>query len=453
MHSTGPSERIHPRPTTVFSPKYLGTTLGMFVLVFMVAFEVMAVTTAMPVISEALQGRELYALAFSAPLASGMVGMVAAGELADRRGPKLPLFASVLIFVVGLLICGVAVSMPMLVTGRLIQGVGGGAITVGIYVLIARLYPGHLHPKIFALFAAAWVLPALIGPWIAGLVATFIGWRWVFLGVLLLVVVAFSAVVPALRSLQPEHNAELGPVSVRRLLLAAATAVSVLAMSLLGRLPGIGPICVVVALAAALLALKPLLPAGTLRAARGLPATVLSRGLVAAAFFGTEVYLPYMLREDYALRPDLAGLVLTASALSWSVGSWLQGRTGERFSNAAFITVGSLAATAAIGTALATATWHLPVPILVAGWALGGFGMGLIYPRQNVNMLSLSPKDQQGFNSSAMTLADSLGSASATAVAGVVFVLAGAAPFAAVFALTFVVALAMVLVAGRTAPR
>ncbi|MHA7157972.1 hypothetical protein ACX8Z7_07985 [Glutamicibacter endophyticus] len=48
MHSTGPSEQIHPRPTTVFSPKYLGTTLGMFVLVFMVAFEIMAVTTAIP---------------------------------------------------------------------------------------------------------------------------------------------------------------------------------------------------------------------------------------------------------------------------------------------------------------------------------------------------------------------------------------------------------------------
>ncbi|MGP5679659.1 MFS transporter, partial [Glutamicibacter arilaitensis] len=144
---------------TIYAPPYLATTLGMFVLVFLVAFESMAVTTVMPMVSELLEGERYFALAFAAPIASGMLGMVAAGEITDRWGPKHLLHIAVAVFCIGLVICGSAMTMQMLIGGRILQGVGGGAITVALYVLIARAYPGHLHSKIFALFATAWVIP------------------------------------------------------------------------------------------------------------------------------------------------------------------------------------------------------------------------------------------------------------------------------------------------------
>ena len=78
--------------------------------------------------------------------------------------------------------------MELLVAGRLLQGFGGGATTVALYVVVARLYPPMLHPRVFAWFAAAWVIPSLIGPAGAGAIAQHLGWRWVFLGVALLVV-------------------------------------------------------------------------------------------------------------------------------------------------------------------------------------------------------------------------------------------------------------------------
>lgn len=441
-----------PTDLTIYSPKHIATTLGMFVLVFLVAFESMAVTTVMPLVSELLNGQQYFALAFAAPMASGMLGMVAAGEVSDRRGPRLPLYISVVVFVLGLLICGTSQTMQILILGRILQGIGGGAITVALYVLIARAYEPRLHTKIFALFATAWVIPALVGPWIAGLIATYIGWRWVFLGVLIFVTLAFLALIPTLSRISSEKDLSLGPVSVKRLGLAALTGLAVILMNLLGNSgSGWSLFALVAALGLALLAIRPLLPRGTFTAVRGLPATVLTRSLVAGAFFGTEIYLPYMLREDYFLAPDRAGLVLTAAALMWSVGSWTQGKLGERLSNSRSITVGSLAGIIAISTALSAALFHPPVVVLMIGWAVGGFGMGMIFPRQNVNMLALSAKHEQGFNSSAMTLADSLGNAGVTALGGVIFALAAAGlGFASVFAFSLMLMILLLIISPRT---
>ncbi|WP_281444717.1 MFS transporter, partial [Paenarthrobacter nicotinovorans] len=178
---------------------YLLATVGACALVFLSAFESLAVTTIMPLVSRDLDGASLYALAFAGPLATGVMGMVAAGNWSDRRGPAAPLYSSVALFVAGLLIAGMAGTMEILVLGRLVQGLGGGAMTVALYVLVARVYPPELHPKIFAAFAASWVVPSLVGPFAAGVVAQLSSWHWVFLGVVGLVVPALLMVVPAVR--------------------------------------------------------------------------------------------------------------------------------------------------------------------------------------------------------------------------------------------------------------
>jgi type IV secretory pathway VirB6-like protein len=77
--------------------------------------------------------------------------------------------------------------------------------------------------------------------------------------------------------------------------------------------------------------------------------------------------------------------------------------------------------------------------------------MGMIFPRQNVNMFALSSKAEQGFNSSAMTLADSLGNASVTALGGVIFAMAAIGfGFVAVFAFSLLLILVLLIIAPRT---
>ena len=130
-------------------------TLGAVALIFLAAIESLAVTTVMPVVSAALDGETLFAVAFAGTLATSVIGMVAAGAWSDARGPRGALYVSVSLFLLGLVISGVATTMHVFLLGRLVQGLGTGGQTVALYVVVARLYPPHLHGRVFAAFAAA----------------------------------------------------------------------------------------------------------------------------------------------------------------------------------------------------------------------------------------------------------------------------------------------------------
>nr|WP_043466614.1 MFS transporter [Arthrobacter sp. 131MFCol6.1] len=451
----------------MFHRSYLLVTLGACALVFLAAFESLAVTTIMPLVSRELDGAGLYALAFAGPLATGVIGMVAAGSWSDRKGPVAPLLAAVGMFVLGLLIAGTAGTMPVLVSGRLVQGLGGGGLTVALYVVIARVYPPVLHPKIFAAFSAAWVIPSLVGPFAAGAVAQLAGWQWVFLGVVGLVVPALLLTAPALRGLNGSPGAAgdspaaepapggRPPGGLAKLALAALAALAVLGLNLSAAVPVAGGVLAAAAVAVALLAVRPLMPRGTLTARRGLPSVILTRGLASAAFFGAEVYLPYLLVERYAFAPTFAGLTLTGGAIAWAAASAIQGRLGTRLEHRKAVRIGSALVLGAVVLALVTTVLAWPAAVAIAGWIFAGGGMGLMYPRLSVMTLALSTKETEGFNSSAMSISDSLGGALALAGTGIVFAaFATAAPsasFAGVFALTAVIGTAAVAVAPRVA--
>ncbi|WP_144629394.1 MFS transporter [Arthrobacter woluwensis] len=483
-----PGARPETAPTRtpgVLSPAHLLTTLGTCALVFLAAFEAMAVTTVMPLVARDLDGSALYALAFAGPLASGVIGMVLAGAWTDRRGPALPLFASTAVFALGLLVAGLAGSMPVFLAGRLIQGLGGGAINVVLYVLVARAYPAALHPKIFAAFSAAWVVPSMVGPFGAGLVAQYISWHWVFLGVVVLVVPALLLLLPALRRLaaQPAHD-DAGPAPAaaspegagdgvvggelpdgtsaggaesgsrlstgRRLAVAAVVGVAVLGLNLSVETgPWAVPVAVLAA-AVALLAVRRLLPAGVLLGRRGLPSVILVKFLIAAAFFGAEVYVPYLLMDRHHFAPATAGLALTLSAVAWSVGSAIQGRLSTGLSNVGAVRLGAASLALSILIVLTATFGGLPPAVIIGGWILAGGGMGLMSPRLSVMVLSYSTPGNQGFNGSAANVADSVGAALSLAATGLVFHLLGAGgAFLGVFALTACVALLSVACAGR----
>ena len=432
---------------TVLGSRFRWITIGMCSLIFLAAFEALAVTTVMPTISRELGGSSLYALAFAGPLAVGVIGMVVAGNWSDRSGPTPPLLTAVALFVAGLALAGLAPAMPILVLGRLVHGLGGGGLTVALYVMLARIYPARLHPSIFAGFAAAWVVPSLIGPFVAGLVAQYLSWHWVFLGVILLVLPALAMMRPAI------HLAGSGPAAAglrwdrARILWACVVAAAVLGVNLASSLPAaVRWPATLLAAALGLAAARPLLPTGTLAGRSGLPSVILVRGLVAGAFASAEVYIPYVLTDRHHWSPSVAGLALTGGALAWSLGSMIQSRYAVQVTHRAVVRVGAVLVTVSIGNALATTALGLPGPATVAGWVFGGLGMGLLYPRTSTAMLALSTDRDRGFNSSGLAIADATGSALAIASAGLVFGslsgVAAAAPFSGAFAVGTVLALA-----------
>ncbi len=431
----------------IWSRRYVWVTVGAVALIFLAAMQSLAITTVMPVVSADLDGDALYAVAFAGTLATSVIGMVAVGAWCDRGGVLVPLTAAVALFVAGLALAGLALSMPVLVAGRLVQGLGTGGQTVALYVVVARVYPAGVHGRVFAAFSAAWVVPSLVGPFLAGAVTEFLHWRWVFLGVAVLTVIAFAMVVFKLHGLPLATEEPATGRIAPRLACAVAVAAGALGLSLAGELGAWAWPVVAASVAVIGLAATPLRPRGTLRARRGLPSVVLMRGLIAGSLFGAEIYVPYLLIADYGFSPTWAGLGLTAAALAWAVAAHVQGRIGDRLGNARITILGVALLTAALVAAVLTAGLHLHPAVLIAGWALAGAGMGLMYPRLTVLTLAYSTPQNQGFNSAALSISDSLGGATVIAAMGLVFTALGAtdAGFPAVFAMAGALALAALI--------
>src|SRR3954447_14729310 len=187
----------------LWSPARRGLTLGLVLTITLVAAEALAVPTAMPIVAQDLGGQELYGLVFAAFSVGSLLGIVVVGALIDREGVVRPFVGGLVLFAIGLVIGGLAPSMPVLIGARFIQGIGGGAIPPVAYVAIGRALPESLRPRMFALLSTAWVLPGVIGPAIAGTVGENIGWRVVLLGLLPLIAVAGALTLRPLRAVAP----------------------------------------------------------------------------------------------------------------------------------------------------------------------------------------------------------------------------------------------------------
>lgn len=430
---------------SIWDRQRLWVTAGAVALIFLAAIESLAVTTVMPIVSQALDGQALYAVAFAGTLATSVIGMVATGAWSDARGPRGALYAAVSLFILGLLISGFATTMHQFLIGRLVQGLGTGGQTVALYVVVARLYPPELHGRVFAAFAAAWVVPSMVGPFLAGAVAEFLDWRWAFLGVAVLTAAAFAVIAVRLRGVDLGHGEPQDRRALAvRLLLAAVVAVAAVGIGFSAELdPAIGWPAAGAAILVIAVALLPLLPRRTLRAGAGLPSVVLMRGIAAGAFFAAEAYVPYLLMERFGFSATWAGVALMLAAFAWAGASALQGRFGERLGNRRITLISLALILVALLSVLAAALFGISPVLVIVGWAFGGGGMGLLYPRLTVLTLAYSTESDQGFNSSALSISDATGSAVAIALAGlgVATLGGGAGAFGVVFAFCVVLVL------------
>ena len=392
-------------------------TAGLMLTIVAVAFQALAVATILPAIVKDLGGLNLYGWAFSAYLLTQLVGIVVGGLISDGRGPARPFAIGVVFFSSGLLLGGFAPSMEVLILGRALQGFGGGCIYSSAYVAVGRGFPAAAKPRMLALMSTGWVVPGLIGPAISGLMAEALGWRAVFL---VLTPMALLAALLALPSLRKVPAGTQHPQAKQRVLFAVALSAGagLVLGSASARSTVVAAVMIAIGALLAVPSLRKLLPAGTLRAAPGLPAAIATMGLINLAFFGVDAFVPLMLVEVRGATIGFAGLALTAGTIAWSSGSWIQARISMRVSRRAMEWIGLTLLSAAI---LIVASVLLPqVPIFVGplGWGIAGLGMGFAYITLNLTMLELAEPGQEGNASSSMQLASVLGSGLGTGIGG-----------------------------------
>jgi MFS family permease len=367
---------------------------------------------------------------------------------------------------VGLVIGGLAQSMLVLVVGRCLQGFGAGAIPATAYVAVARGIPAPLRPRMFAVTSTAWVVPAAIGPAAALGIEHALSWRAVFLVLVPLVLVAGVLTAPALRQLGPpapeEGEAAVeAPVPRRhasdaaRLRLVVVLVVSVGAVFAAGSGP---PLPVAVALVAvgapvASYCVLHLLPAGTVRLAPGIPATVALRGLLTFAFFSADAFVTLTVTDGRGQAEWIGGVALALCTFSWTAASWVQERVIDRLGPRRLDQIGFVVLVASLVAMIAVAQ-GAPIALTVVAWGAAGFAIGLAYAPQAVTVLALAPAGQEGATSAAIQLSDGLGIALGTGLAGGVVALADRAGWSVARGVTGVFVMALVVaVVGLAAAR
>jgi MFS family permease len=413
---------------SIFSPRYFALSVGIILSVMAVGFEGLSVTTIAPSIAGDLNGLDLFGWIFSTYLLAQIIGTLVVGRIIDRQGPAAPFTFALLLFIVGLIVAATANDMYTMILARAMQGLGAGAMMTCVYTAISLSYPDELRAKILGAFGTAYVLPSMLGPYVAGLIADQWSWRFVFWVILPILVLSALLSLPAFRKLKTQGTqGDNGAAATwMAVLLTIGTGIFLVGLSMLPTVTGI--VLVIVGLALMAYPLRKLLPTGTLTFRRGMPAILATRGLFFAAYVSTQNFLVLALIEVKGITPAQAGLIVASAALSWCAIAYLQGLWDSadqgRGRNKRII-LGVLLL--AIGIAFVFWIPVVTITLAVIGQIIAGIGIGLAHPISGAVAFSHTGEEGAGKTSANLQFADSFTPGVVIGIGGAILVVSQAA--------------------------
>ncbi len=147
---------------------------------FLGALDALVMSAAMPTIVADLGGLHLYSWVYSAYLLARAVALPLFGKLADIFRSRRLYIISIVIFIAGSVLAGLAQNMMQLIFSRVIQGIGAGGNFALVYIVLTDISSPQNRGKTLSLGSFIWGLASVLGPTFGGSVVTYFSWRWIF---------------------------------------------------------------------------------------------------------------------------------------------------------------------------------------------------------------------------------------------------------------------------------
>jgi len=400
---------------------------ALMLTISLVAIDGTIIATAVPSIVHQLGGFAQFPWLFSIYLLTQAVTIPLYGKYSDVIGRKPILFIGIGLFLVASVVCGVAWSMPMLIIGRGLQGLGAGAIQPMVLTVVGDLYSVEERARVQGYTASVWAISSVVGPTLGGLFSEYLSWRWIFFINLPIGALAFWML--STRFIEKVERREHTVDYWGSVFLAAGCS-----MLILGLLEGgvawkwKSPIGIGIELGGVIFlaiflwveqhAVEPILPLWVI-SRRILVASELAAAGAAAVMIGLTAYIPTFAQAVLGVKPIVAGLALATLVLGWPLASSNSGRLYLRIGFRNTILIGSCVMIA--GTYLAvrltetSSIWEVALPCFVVG-----IGAGLSVTPALVAVQSVVTWKQRGTVTSTNMFSRSLGSAIGVAIFGAV---------------------------------
>ena len=331
-----------------------------------------------PCVIVAQLGPAVHSWSFSSFQLTQLLLTVAFGKLADLYGRKPVMLLGIAIFLVGSVLAGLAWSMPAMIVFRLIQGVGAVAMLPVALTIVADLYPARERGKVQGYLASVWVISAVVGPMVGGLIIRNLSWAWIFW---INIPIGLAAAAGFIAYLHENIRHEPRSIDIAGAVLftiAIAALMIALTSDDMPALLAAGLFC----LSSALFVIQerrasdPMV-SFALWSRRPIAATNGVAVLSNMALMGLTTFLPMYVQGVLHRSPVVAGLTLTMLLLGWPVAATLASRVFQRFGLRRIMVAGSVLLPAGAIVFVLLTPESSPVTAALGSLVMG-FGLGLV---------------------------------------------------------------------------
>lgn len=429
MSTSAESSRSKLETAPVTQRQLNWVVVGLILGLFLAGLDSSIVSVAMPTIAGTLGGFSKLAWVSTAYIVTTAMATPLLGKLSDIFGRRRLYLMSIVVFLAGSALCGLAQNIDQLIVFRALQGIGGGGIGAITFAIIAELVVPRERGKYIGLFTSAYALSSVAGPLIGGWIVDHSSWRWIFLVNLPIGGIAVAITASALYM---QFHRIQAKVDIRGAILLSLSIFGLFVVLELGRTWGWTSVRIIGLTLATLIvlvafvreerrAVEPMVPMRLLKDRIVLVCSVIAF-LAGTTMFGVSLYFSVYFQDVRFISPTSAGLRILPIIIGILTSSTVIGRLISRTGRyRVFPIVGTLVMTLGIAIAAAGVSPSSGYLVIAVAMGLIGLGMGAVLPTISIASQNAVEIRDLGITTALVTFFRSLGGAVALALYSTVF--------------------------------